>query len=241
MNRRDALKLGLGAALVSTAARAGAPAKPAKKRLVGVLVFEGVEALDFCGPYEVFSIAHRHDAPAPGDKPGAMGRMEMLFDVRVVAATTAPVTARGGLKVVPAESFESCPQLDTLVVPGGTTVAALKGTPLIAWVARQGAKAELVTSVCTGSFVLAEAGLLDGKRSATHQLSLDAMRKAYPKVTVVPGERVVEDGNVCTAAGVSSGLDLALRIVARLHGPDAAGMVSTLIEYPPPAESAPRK
>ena len=149
---------------------------PPKKRVVGILIFKDVEALDFCGPYEVFSFAHVHVAP-PADAPkGTAGRMDYLFDVRVVAATTDPVAVRGGLKVVPTDSFKDCPQVDILVIPGGRgKEAALKDKVLLDWVARQAAKAELVTSVCTGSFILAEAGLLDGKESATHQMALKDM------------------------------------------------------------------
>ncbi len=210
-------------------------ADPPKRRVVGILIYTGVEALDFCGPYEVFSMAHTHDAPRADAKPGAMGRMNHLFDVRIVAATTDPVTVRGGMKVVPTDSFDSCPQVDILVVPGGQG-NAVKDKALVAWVAEQAKKAELVTSVCTGSFVLAEAGLLDGKSSATHQMAVKDMQAEYPKVAVVAGKRVVEDGDIVTAAGVSSGLDMSLRVVRKLHGEGVADMVAQIIEYPPPAE-----
>jgi transcriptional regulator GlxA family with amidase domain len=219
-------------------------ADPPKKRVVGIVVFPDVEALDFVGPYEVFSFAHTHAAP-PADAPkGTAGRMDYLFDVRVVAATTEPVAVRGGLKVVPTTAFKDCPQVDILVVPGGRGKdAALKDKALLGWVTKQAAKAELVTSVCTGSFVLAEAGLLDGKASATHQLALKEMQAQYPKVKVVEGKRVVEDGNVVTAAGVSSGLDMSLRVVGRLHGDEVARRVARIIEYPYPAtaDPAPKK
>ena len=202
---------------------------PSKKRMVGILIFNGVEALDFCGPYEVFSFA--------AASPEAFQRGEGLFDVRIVAATTETVTARGGLKVAPTDSFQSCPQVDILVVPGGSgQTAALKNKALLDWVARQAGKAELATSVCTGSFILAEAGLLDGKRSATHQMAVKDMQAKYPKVKVVAGRRVVEDGNAVTAAGVSSGLDMSLRVVGRLHGDEVARLVAHVLEYPYPSK-----
>ena len=147
-----------------------------------------------------------------------------------------PVAVRGGLKVVPTNTFADCPPIDILVVPGGRGKdAACKDKILLDWVKRQAAKAELVTSVCTGSFILAEAGLLDGRQSATHQMALKQMQADYPQVRVVAGRRVVEDGNVVTAAGVSSGLDMSLRIVARLEGDAAAARVARIIEYPYPA------
>lgn len=241
MTRRNFSTIASLTLLVTAFAGADAPADdkkadPPKKRVVGILIFEGVDALDFCGPYEVFSLVHTHAAPPADAKPGTMGRMDNLFDVRVVAATTDPVAIRGGLKVVPTNSFKDCPQVDILVVPGGRGKdAALKDKALLAWVAKQAGKAELVTSVCTGSYILAEAGLLDGKSSATHQMSVKDMQAKYPKVKVVAGKRVVEDGNVVTAAGVSSGLDMSLQVVGKLHGEGVAKMVARIIEYPPPA------
>ena len=210
-------------------------ADPPKKRVVGILIYPEVETIDFCGPYEVFTVAHTHDAPPADAKPGEMGRMTRLFDVRVVAATADPVAVRGGLKVIPTDTFASCPQVDILVVPGHPNGDVLKDKALVAWVAKQAGKAELVTSVCTGSFILAEAGLLDGKSSATHQMFLKEMQGKYPKVTVAAGKRVVEDGNVVTSAGMSSGLDMSLKVVGKLHGEGVAKMASRIIEYPPPA------
>ena len=245
MTRRNSFACASLALLLAAFAGTAADDKkadPPKKRVVGILIYKDVEALDFVGPYEVFSVAHTHDAPPADAEPGAMGRVSHLFDVRVVAATTDPVTVRGGMKVVPTDSFGSCPQVDILVVPGGRGQdAALKDKALVAWVGKQAKKAELVTSVCTGSFILAEAGLLDGKSSATHQLSVQEMQAKYPKVKVVAGKRVVEDGNVVTAAGVSSGLDMSLRIVRKLNGEGVAAMAATIIEYPPPAADAPKK
>lgn len=241
MTRRNFLACASLALLLTAFAGADAPADdkkadPPKKRVVGILIYKDVEALDFCGPYEVFSLAHTHDAPPADAKPGAMGRMNHLFDVRIVAATTDPVTVRGGMKVVPTDSFESCPQVDILVVPGGGKAEVLKEKALVGWVSKQAGKAELVTSVCTGSYILAEAGLLDGKSSATHQMSVEHMQGKYPKVKVVAGKRVVEDGHVVTAAGVSSGLDMSLKVVGKLHGEEVAKMVADIIEYPPPTE-----
>ena len=243
MIRRDKTKQAVVALIalifaMSNAVRAEDRPKsdPTKKCIVGILIFEDVEVLDFCGPYEVFTFAHIHTA-APADAPaGTIDRMENLFDVRVVAATTDPVAVRGGLKVIPTDSFNQCPQVDILVVPGGRGKdAALKDKALLAWVSRQAGKAELVTSVCTGSFILAEVGLLDNKKSATHQMSIKNMQAKYPKVKVIAGQRVVEDGNFVSAAGVSSGLDMSLRVVSRLCGDEVSQRVSRIIEYPHPA------
>ena len=244
MKRLNVIVLG-SLMLLSTAfvrpAMADPKPEPPKKRIVGIVIYDGVETLDFAGPYEVFALAHKHDAAAADAEPGMMGPMRRVFDVRVVAATTQPVAVSGGLKVVPTDTFASCPQVDVLVVPGGGHGAAVADKALVAWVARQAAGAELVTSVCTGSFILAEAGLLDGKRSATNHLSVDDMQAKYPKTTVIAGRRVVEDGNVVTAAGVSSGLDMALFVVGKLYGTGVARMAADIIEYPYPLVDADAK
>lgn len=205
-----------------------------KKRAVGIVIYPGVETLDFAGPYEVFSLAHTHDAVPGHAEQGMMGPMRRVFDVRVVAATTQPVAFAGGLKVVPTDTFESCPQVDVLVVPGGGHGGAAADKALVAWVSTQAVKAELVTSVCTGSFILGEAGLLDGKQSATNHLSVDDMQAKYPKTKVVEGMRFIEDGKVVTAAGVSAGLDMSLHVVGKLYGEGVARMAAGIIEYPYP-------
>src|SRR5262245_37632649 len=123
--------------------------------LTGILVFPDVEVLDFCGPFEVFSVtrlnqSRRREEPSP-------------FDVFLVAEKTDPVTTTGAMRVTPSHSFETCPQLDLLVVPGGWgTRREANNAKLIDWIARQASRAKLVTSVCTGSFLLAQAGLLRG-------------------------------------------------------------------------------
>ena len=211
---------------------------PPRKRTVGIVIYPGVETLDFAGPYEVFSLAHTHDASGANAEQGMMGPMRRVFDVRVVAATTQPVALAGGLRVVPTDSFESCPQVDVLVVPGGGHGGAVTDKALVAWVGRQAKGAELVTSVCTGSFILGEAGLLDGKQSATNHLSVDDMQAKYPKTKVLAGRRVVDDANVITAAGVSSGIDMALHVVGKLYGNAVARMAADIIEYPYPSAAS---
>jgi transcriptional regulator GlxA family with amidase domain len=203
-------------------------AEPPKKRIVGIVIYDGAEPLDFAGPFEVFAMAHVHDDVPPDGERGAMGPMRRVFDVRVVAATTEPVTLVGGLRIVPTDTFDLCP-------PGGSQGKAIQDKKLVAWVAKQAAGAEVVTSVCTGSFVLGEAGLLDGKRSTTHHLSIDAMREQYRQTAVVAGQRFVEDGKVVTSAGVSAGIDLSLHVVAKLYGDGTARMTANIMEYPYPA------
>jgi transcriptional regulator GlxA family with amidase domain len=200
---------------------------------VGVLVFDDVEVLDFCGPFEVLSAtrldeAKRREEPSP-------------FDVFLVAETSAPITTTGGMRVLPQHTFETCPPLDLIVVPGGWgTRREVSNTRLVEWIAKQARSAKLVTSVCTGSFLLATAGLLASKRATTHWASLDRMRTTFPDVMVEDHLHWVEDGNVLTSAGISAGIDLALAVVAKLFGEPVARATAKHMEYPFPESRARR-
>ena len=197
-----------------------------------ILVFPEVEVLDFCGPFEVFSVtrldeAKRRAEPSP-------------FDVFLVAETAEPTRATGGLRVVPDHTFETAPQADLLVVPGGWgTRQQLANPRAVEWVKRQAGGAKLTMSVCTGSLVLGAAGLLAGRRATTHWMALPLMRQMLPGVTVVDDRHWVEDG-VHTSAGISAGIDLALRVVARLCGEPVARATARYMEYPYPESDARR-
>lgn len=204
-----------------------------ERKCVGILIFPDVEVLDFCGPYEVFS-ATRLDEPR---------RREQLspFEVCLIAQTEDPVVASGGLRILPDYTLENCPPLDILLVPGGWgTRRELHNQPLIDWIAARGAQVETLTSVCTGAMLLGRAGLLDGRRATTHWRSLDWMRDTFPTVTVEDQSHVVEDGHVLTSAGISAGIDLALRVVARYHGEAVASATARHMEYPYPKDNARR-
>ena len=194
------------------------------RKRVGILVFPNVEVLDFCGPFEVFSVtrvneAARREEPSP-------------FEVLLVAGTGEPVTATGGLRVIPDVTTAACPPLDVLVVPGGWgTRAEIANDELVAWIAERGTRVETLTSVCTGSMLLGKAGLLDGRHATTHWRSLPWMRDAFPTVTVEDKLHVVEDGHVLTSAGISAGIDMALRVVARYHGEHVARATARNMEY----------
>ncbi len=191
---------------------------------VGILVFPQVEVLDFCGPFEVLSAvrldeSRRREQPSP-------------FDVFLVAERTEPVTANGGLRVLPDYALANCPPLDILVVPGGWGVRQeIYNTALLAWIAERGRQVETLASVCTGSMLLGHAGLLDGKHATTHWSSLNWMRESFPGVTVEDQLRFVEDGHVITSAGISAGIDMALRLVARYLGKDIARATARHMEY----------
>lgn len=183
---------------------------------VGVLVFDGVEELDFVGPWEVLSYTNKL-------RPGS-------FEM-VLVGTYSPVTAFNGLKVIPDTTIERCHPLDMLIVPGGKgRLHEMHNQTTLDFIRRQHPGLKILASVCTGAFLLAEAGLLDGRRATTHYMALDELR-GYGKIDVRT-ERITRSGNVLCAAGVSSGMDLALYIVGELFGSDLPPEVARRIEYP---------
>jgi len=203
------------------------------RKQVGILVFDDVEVLDFCGPFEVFSVTRlneerRREEPSP-------------FDVFLVAQASGPVTAVGGMKVLPQFAFGKCPKLDVLVVPGGWgTRAEMKNEVLLSFVKSRAKEVETLTSVCTGALILGKAGLLDGLRATTHWRSLELMQELFPKVQVDRESHVVEQGNVLTSAGISAGIDMALRVVIRYFGEAVARSTTRHMEYPFPESNARR-
>jgi transcriptional regulator GlxA family with amidase domain len=195
------------------AAGAGPPAS-APRRNVAVFVHAGVELLDCAGPGEVFAAAGR-------------GK----FRVYTVAATKDPIVSQGFLRVTPEFSIDDCPPPDVLVIPGGATNVPLGNDRVVEWIKKSSAKAEITLSVCTGAFLLAKAGLLEGGEATTHWGSIDRLRKAAPTVKVVTGVRFVDRGKVVTAAGVSAGIDASLHVVQKLLGAEAAKQTARYMEY----------
>jgi transcriptional regulator GlxA family with amidase domain len=203
------------------------------KRTVGILIFDDVEVLDFAGPFEVFSRtrvvagaeSRRSDEGAP-------------FDVFTVARTPESIQAVGCLTVTPTYGWNAAPRIDILVVPGGFgTRALLRDDPTLAWIRSTAAAASLVTSVCTGSLLFAQAGLLAGRRATTHWAALDLLAAIDPSICVDRHARVVFDG-IISSAGVSAGIDMAFDVVERLCGKAVADETAHYIEYPrhaPPA------
>jgi len=200
---------------------------------VGILLFNDIEVLDFCGPFEVFSVtrldeARRREQPSP-------------FEVLLVAETLDPVRTAGGMRVLPMACFAECPALDILVVPGGMGTRREMANPLVLdFVRGQAAAAGLVASVCTGALILGKAGLLAGLRATTHWRSLDLLRELFPDVSVDASAQVVDEGRIMTSAGIAAGIDLALLIVARRHGSVVARAAARHMEYPYPESLARR-
>lgn len=195
-------------------------------REVAIYVYDGVEVLDFAGPYEVFSTASRVFARAEPDSPPP-------FAVHLVGESKGKVTARAGFQVIPHFTLNEHPEIDVLIVPGGVHGAQLKKRSVLEWVRSEHAKegGSLIASVCTGAFLLAAAGLLDGLTATTHWEDCADLARDFPLVTVKEGLRFVEHERVMTSAGISAGLDMALSIVARFSGQDLAKRTARQMDY----------
>lgn len=191
---------------------------------VGIFVFPDAEVLDFAGPYEVYSVASRvaerdHDAPVNS------------FNVCLISKDGLLVNARHGFKVVPDFSFATCPALDILVVAGGVMNEPLANPEVRDWIVKCHGQVNLTTSVCTGSLLLASAGILDGLIATTHWEDLEEL-KMYPNVEVLGDVEMVDQGTIITSAGVSSGIVMSLNIVGDILGEDAARRTARQMEYP---------
>lgn len=192
---------------------------------IAILVFDGVEALDLAGPYEVFTTSSRVWAR---EHPGAPPR----FQVRCVARDQSPVQVRAGLRILPDARLADVEHPDVLIVPGGVVDAALRCPQTLAWVAEQGRLSRVTASVCTGAFVLAACGLLSHERVTTHWEDLADLQAQFPALQVVDGVRWVDNGHIVTSAGISAGIDMCLHLVERLAGGGIAGRTARQMDYP---------
>jgi transcriptional regulator GlxA family with amidase domain len=189
-------------------------------RNVAILIFDDVEVLDFCGPFEVFSVVNRFAAPA-------------AMHVFTVAESSRPVIARGGLSVNPHCALADCPQPEILLIPGGQGTRKEMNNPVVLeWIQRSAVNAERVLSVCTGALLLAKAGLLDGQEATTHHGALDLLREVAPRTTVHCDRRFVDNGKLICSAGIAAGIDMSFHVVQNLFGADVANQVAGQMEYP---------
>lgn len=184
---------------------------------VAVVISPGAEIVDVAGPWGVFEYVLLD---------GAEG---CAFDLCTVAATPDPVPMSGGMTLVPSHDVSTAPAPDIVVVPALDT--ELLDHRLLEWLRQAHETTDVTVSVCNGSFVLGEAGLLDGKDATAHHHGYGSLRASFPQANVIRGRRYVEDGRVATAGGLTSGIDLALRIVERYFGRDQARRTADLLEY----------
>lgn len=188
-------------------------------RKVVIIIFDNVEVLDFCGPFEVFGVARDADN-------------QPLFEVFTVAEEDRPIYARNGLIVHPNYTFATCPKPDLYLVPGGQGVRKEVDNPImIDWIKDQATHSELVLSVCTGAWMLAKAGLLQNLSATTYHTAFERLLEIEPTLTVNRDVRWVDNGRIVTSAGVSAGIDMALHVVAKLHGEDIALKTARHMEY----------
>ena len=195
------------------------------QKTVGILVFNDIEVLDFCGPFEVLSVVRLDESKR--------GETLSPFDVKLVSMTKEVVFTKGNMKVIPDFDFETCPKLDILIVPGGMgTRKLMYDKNVLNFIQQKAKEVELLTSVCTGSLILANAKLLEGINATTHWKSLERLENEFKNVKVCFDKHFVEDGNIITSAGISAGIDMALHIVKRYFGKEVAKATAIHMEYP---------
>lgn len=194
---------------LSPVASTSAVAAPSKR--IAILLFEGVDMIDFAAPYEVFVNAE--------------------IDVVTVSRDGKPVTTAGGMKVVPQYTYADVPGADAVLIPGGDTHAVSRDPATIDWLKQRYGTGELLMSVCNGAFTLANTGLLKGLKATTTSGNIDALRRAHADVEVVRNMRVVDNGRILTTGGLSAGIDGALQLVARLKGLGRAQFAAVAMEY----------
>jgi YHS domain-containing protein/putative intracellular protease/amidase len=230
MNRRDLLQKSAALSLVAAVPFSFASANASSKETSGLnplkppvhgpipvafLISDGAAVIDFCGPWEVFQDVSIPNHPNQG------------FQVYTVAETSDPIEVSGGMKVKPNYTLKTAPQPKVVVIPAqnGDTDAMLD------WIRKSAESADLVMSVCTGAYLLAGTGLLAGKAATTHHNSYRAFSRRFQDVQLRRGVRFVEEGNLASAGGLTSGIDLALRVVERYYGRDAARRTAYYMEY----------
>ena len=191
---------------------------------IGIYIFDQVEVLDFAGPFEVFTTAtrvflkHAKGTNAP-------------FEVVTIARTKGAIRARAGLVIAPDFTIENHPKLDALLIPGGVVDEELKSQALCEWIQTVVPTTKLSASICTGAFLLARAGLLEGKKATTHWEDIDDLKAMFPNTNVVENVRWVDEGHIVTSAGISAGIDMSLHLVRRLVDNDLAEKTARQLEF----------
>jgi transcriptional regulator GlxA family with amidase domain len=195
--------------------------------IVGILIFDDVEILDVAGPFEVFAVTRLNDEQRL--------QQSSPFKVYLISETNKQITAIGGLRLTPDVTISECPELDLLVVPGGWgTRKESKNKILVKWIGNQFTNNRLIASVCTGSSLLGKAGLLDGRDATTHWRAFDFLQESAPKAQILKNVRFTLTEPIFTSAGVSAGIDLALRIVSHVFGTEVGQATARQMEYPYP-------
>jgi putative intracellular protease/amidase/YHS domain-containing protein len=189
---------------------------PSKDQIpVAFLISDGAVVIDFCGPWEVFQ-----DVMIPS-------RQDMPFRLYTVAETTKPIRTSGGMQIIPNYSIANAPAPKVIVIPAQSAPS----TAVLEWIRKSSKTTDVTMSVCTGAFVLAKTGLLSGKSATTYHGAFERFAMQFPDIELKRGARFVENGNLATAGGLSSGIDLALRVVERYYGREVAQKTAYNMEY----------
>src|SRR5713101_4377680 len=198
------------------AGKANSLKPPAQGQIpVAFVISDGAVIIDFCGPWEVF-----RDVNIPGRQDGP-------FQLYTVSDTTSPIHAGGGMQIIPDYTFANAPAPKVIVIPAQSEPSAA----MLKWIRESTKSADVTMSVCTGAFVLAKTGLLSGKSATTFHMAFGNFAMEFPDIHLKRGARFVEDGNLASAGGLSSGIDLALRVVERYYGRDVAQKTAYNMEY----------
>ncbi|MGZ5470972.1 MAG: DJ-1/PfpI family protein [Nitrososphaeraceae archaeon] len=195
--------------------------------IVGILIFDDVEILDVTGPFEVFAVTRLNEKQRL--------QQSSPFKVYLISETKNQILAIGGLRLTPDVTISECPELDLLIIPGGWgTRKESKNKILLNWIGNQFTNDRLIASVCTGSSLLGKAGLLDGRGATTHWRAFDFLQESAPKARILKDVRFTLTEPIFTSAGISAGIDLALRIVSHLFGTEVGQATARHMEYPYP-------
>lgn len=186
---------------------------------IGIYIYNNAEVLDFSGPFEVFSTASR------------ICQDEEPFNVFMISQSGNTITARGGYKVTPNHGFDEHPVIDVLIVVGGVHNDEMHIPPVISWISSQAIKAKVVASVCTGTFLLAQARVIKKHKVTTHWQDITDLKRMFPMLEVVEGVRWVDEGKVITSGGISAGIDMSLHLVSKLYSEDLAENTARQMEF----------
>jgi transcriptional regulator GlxA family with amidase domain len=195
--------------------------------IVGIIIFDNVEILDVAGPFEVFAVTRLNE--------NQRLQQSSPFKVYLISETKNQILAIGGLRLTPDVTISECPELDLLIIPGGWgTRKESKNKILLNWIDNQFTNDRLIASVCTGSSLLGKAGLLNGRDATTHWRAFDFLQESAPKARILKDVRFTLTEPIFTSAGVSAGIDLALRIVSHFFGTEIGQATARHMEYPYP-------
>ncbi len=186
---------------------------------IGIYIYEKAEVLDFSGPFEVFSTASR------------VSLSPETFNVFLVSETGNTVSARGGYSINPNYGFLNHPSIGVLIIVGGVHTEEMRKPKVLNWIKKESKKSQIIASVCTGVFLLAEAGVISNQKVTTHWEDIPSLRKRYPNLNVLENQRWVDEGNIITSGGISAGIDMSLHIVNKINSKELAEKTAKQMEF----------